>query len=140
MCAAIAARSTPVNLPARFVSRLRDRLGAAYVLDASPALAPYAADALGIGTPPDLVVIPASTTEIAQVARLCHEHRVPLVVRGAGTGYTGGAVPTRGGVVVSMERLNRIIEIDEINLLAVVEPHVITADLQRAVEAVGLFY
>jgi glycolate oxidase len=62
------------------------------------------------------------------------------VVRGAGTGYTGGAVPTRGGVVLSMERLNRIIDIDQTNLLAVVEPNVITGDLQRAVEAVGLFY
>jgi glycolate oxidase len=65
---------------------------------------------------------------------------VPLVVRGAGTGYTGGAVPTSGGVVLSMERLNRILEIDETNLLAVIEPCVITADLQRAVERVGLFY
>jgi glycolate oxidase len=138
--AVIVERFIPVNLPELFVSRLRDQLGAAYVLDATPALALYAADALGIGSPPDLVVIPASTTAIAQVARLCHEHRVPLVVRGAGTGYTGGAVPTRGGVVLSMERLNRIVEIDEVNLLAVVEPHVITADLQRAVEAVGLFY
>src|SRR6185503_18067889 len=84
--------------------------------------------------------IPANTTEIAAVAALCNEHRVPLVVRGAGTGYTGGAVPTRGGVVLSMERLNRILEIDELNLLAVVEPNVITGDLQRAVEKVGLFY
>ena len=65
---------------------------------------------------------------------------MPLVVRGAGTGYTGGAVPTRGGVVVSMERLNHILDIDQTNLLAVVEPNVITADLQRAVEEVGLFY
>ena len=74
------------------------------------------------------------------VARLCTEHRVPLVVRGAGTGYTGGAVPTLGGVVLSLERMNRILEIDEINLLAVVEPNVINGDLQRAVERVGLFY
>jgi glycolate oxidase len=65
---------------------------------------------------------------------------VPLVVRGAGTGYTGGAVPTRGGVLLSMERLNRILEIDELNLLAVVEPNVINGDLQRAVEKVGLFF
>ena len=101
---------------------------------------PYAADALGIGSPPDLVVLPANTQEISAVARLCNEHRVPLVVRGAGTGYTGGAVPTMGGVVLSMERLNRILEIDEVNLLAVVEPNVITGDLQRAVEEVGLFY
>jgi len=74
------------------------------------------------------------------VARLCNDHEVPLVVRGAGTGYTGGAVPIHGGVVLSVERLNRILEIDEVNLLAVVEPAVITGDLQRAVELVGLFY
>ena len=61
-------------------------------------------------------------------------------MRGAGTGYTGGAVPTRGGVVLSMARLNRILEIDELNLVAVVEPNVITGELQRAVESVGLFY
>ena len=65
---------------------------------------------------------------------------MPLVVRGAGTGYTGGAVPVRGGVVLSMERLNRILEIDDENLLAVVQPNVITRELQDAVEARGLFY
>ena len=97
-------------------------------------------DALGQGHPPDLVVLPGTTPEVAAIARLCNERRVPLVVRGAGTGYTGGAVPTRGGVVVAMERFTRILEIDRTNLLAVVEPNVITADLQRAVEAVGLFY
>jgi glycolate oxidase len=65
---------------------------------------------------------------------------VPLVVRGAGTGYTGGAVPTAGGVVLSMERMNRILEIDPVNLLAIVEPNVVTAALQREVERIGLFY
>jgi len=115
-------------------------VGAAHVRTDAPALEQYGQDALGIGHPPDLVVTPASTQEIASIARLCNEQRVPLVVRGAGTGYTGGAVPTRGGVLLSMERLNWILEIDEVNLLAVVEPNVITADLQRAVEAVGLFY
>jgi len=62
------------------------------------------------------------------------------VVRGAGTGYTGGAVPTSGGIVLSMARLNRILEIDELNLVAVVEPNVINGDLQRAVARLGLFY
>ena len=100
----------------------------------------YGVDALGKGALPDIVVLPGNTGEISAIARLCTEQRVPLVVRGAGTGYTGGAVPTSGGVVLSMERLNRILEIDETNLLAVVEPHVITGDLQRAVEQVGLFY
>jgi glycolate oxidase len=115
-------------------------VGAEHVRTDAATLAQYGQDALGIGHPPDLVVAPATTQEIASIARLCNEYRVPLVVRGAGTGYTGGAVPTRGGVLLSMERLNRIIEIDQANLLAVVEPNVITADLQRAVEAVGLFY
>jgi glycolate oxidase len=62
------------------------------------------------------------------------------VPRGAGTGYTGGSVPVRGGVVLSLERLNRILDIDELNLLAVVEPNVITGDIQDAVEKIGLFY
>ena len=123
-----------------FVTALRGVVGAEFVRDDAASFERYGQDALGIHYPPDLVVIPASTQEIAAVARLCHEQRVPLVVRGAGTGYTGGAVPILGGVILSMERLNRIIEIDEINLLAVVEPHVITAELQRAVEALGLFY
>src|SRR5688500_9750336 len=130
----------PSQLPATFVSEVSEVLGREHVLEHPPALDPYAADALGIGAPPDLVVIPGTTEEISAVARLCNEHRVPLVVRGAGTGYTGVAVPTRRGVVLSMERLNRILEIDQSNLLAIVEPNVITGDLQRAVEEVGLFY
>ena len=115
-------------------------VGPEFVHTTVETLTAYAADALGRGHAPDLVVIPGTTTEIAAIARLCNEHRVPLVVRGAGTGYTGGAVPIAGGVVLSMERLNRILEIDQANLLAIVEPNVITADLQRAVEQVGLFY
>jgi len=123
-----------------FVERVVARVGSEFVRTDPASLGAYASDALGQGHPPDLVVLPGSTAEVAAVARLCNEHRVPLVVRGAGTGYTGGAVPVRGGVVLSMERLNRILEIDELNLLAVVEPNVVNADLQRAVERVGLFY
>ena len=85
-------------------------------------------------------MFPANTAEVAAVVRACAERRVPIVPRGAGTGYTGGAVPSRGGVVMSLERMNRILEIDEANLIAVVEPHVVTGDLQDAVERVGLFY
>ncbi|MEW6321146.1 MAG: FAD-linked oxidase C-terminal domain-containing protein [Acidobacteriota bacterium] len=100
----------------------------------------YGTDALQMGHPADLVLLPGTAGEVAAIARHCHHRRIPLVVRGAGTGYTGGAVPVRGGVVISMERFTRILEIDEVNLLAVVEPNVITGDLQRAVEARGLFY
>jgi glycolate oxidase len=122
------------------LQRLRGIVGAESVRTDDATRKAYGVDALGKGALPDVVLTPADTGAIAAIARLCTELRVPLVVRGAGTGYTGGAVPTRGGVVLSVERLNRILEIDQTNLLAVVEPAVITADLQRAVEQVGLFY
>ncbi len=127
-------------LPEAFVGALRRAVGDDAVWTRPDQRDRYAADALGQGRRPELVVVPADTGQVAAVARLCDAHRVPLVVRGAGTGYTGGAVPTAGGVVLSVERLNRILEIDPVNLVASVEPAVITGELQRAVEAVGLFY
>jgi glycolate oxidase len=119
---------------------LRAIVGAEFVRTDAAARETYGADALRRGHPPDVVVFPANAQEIAAVAKFCHETRTPLVPRGGGTGYTGGSVPVRGGVVLSLERLNRILEIDEGNLLAVVEPNVVTGDLQDAVERVGLFY
>ena len=100
----------------------------------------YGTDALKRGRPADAVVFPADTAQVSAIARLCNTSRIPLVPRGAGSGYTGGSVPSQGGVVLSLERFTRILEIDEANLLAIVEPNVITGDLQDAVERVGLFY
>ena len=122
------------------IDRLRAIAGAEHVRTDAEVCAAYGADALKQGHAADVVVWPANTSEVAAIARVCHETRTPLVPRGAGTGYTGGAVPSHGGVVISLERFNRILEIDEGNLLVVVEPHVITGDLQDAVEAAGLFY
>ncbi len=122
------------------LDRLRAIVGVDHVRADQETREAYGVDALKRGHPADAVVWPANTAEVSAVARLCHETRTPLVPRGAGTGYTGGAVPTQGGVVISLARLNRILDIDEGNLLAVVEPHVVTGDLQDAVEAVGLFY
>lgn len=115
-------------------------LGAAHVKTDADSRALYGTDALKRGSPADIVVFPGTTEDVAGVVRICAERRIPLVPRGAGTGYTGGSVPTRGGVVVSLERMNRILDIDEANLVAVVEPNVITGDLQDAVEKIGLFY
>ena len=129
-----------LELPEPFLYALRDAVGAEAIRTDPPSREAYGADALGIGHAPDVIVLPADVTQVAAVARLCSGHHVPLVVRGGGTGYTGGAVPTHGGVLLSMERFNRILEVDEVNLLASVEANVITADLQRAVERVGLFY
>jgi glycolate oxidase len=123
-----------------FLARLCAIVGTEHVRTDAEARETFGVDALKRGHLADAVVWPAHTAEVAAVARLCHESRTPLVPRGAGTGYTGGAVPSHGGVVVCLSRLNRILEIDEANLLAIVEPHVITGDLQDAVEAVGLFY
>jgi glycolate oxidase len=100
----------------------------------------YGTDAVNRTHRPDLVLLPGSRDEVSGLTRLCHLHKVPLVVRGGGTGYSGGAVPIRGGLVVSLERLNQILEIDETNLLARVQPGVITADLHAAAERVGLLF
>ena len=129
-----------MSIPSGFFSRVAGIVGDPFVLHDAVALESYGADALKQGTPADLVALPGSTREIAALAALCNAERVPMVVRGGGTGYTGGAVPTHGGLVIALERLNRILEIDPLNLLARVQPNVITADLQDAVEQVGLFY
>jgi len=89
---------------------------------------------------PDVVLRPADADEISQIMRLCHEHRIPVTPRGAGTGLSGGALPVHHGVVLSTERLNKIIQIDERNLQATVEPGVVNEAFQNAVKEVGLFY
>ncbi len=129
-----------MTLPATFVSDLEQVVGAASVRQDEAARTTYGQDGLKAPRLPDVVVMPGTTTEVAAVAEMCDRSRVPLYVRGGGTGYSGGAVPVRGGVLLSMERFNRILEIDERNLLVVTEPNVVTARLQAAVEQVGLFY
>ena len=94
----------------------------------------------GVTARPDCAVLCESADEVAIVLRLCAEHRVPVTPRGAGSGMVGGALPVRGGVVLSTEKMQRIVEISEDDLVAVVEPGVITGRLQEAVEERGLFY
>ena len=89
---------------------------------------------------PDVVVHPATTQEISQIVKLANEEKIPILPRGAGSGFTGGSLPIHGGIVLVLTRMNRILEIDTDNLVAVIEPGVITAHLQRKVEQVGLFY
>jgi glycolate oxidase len=89
---------------------------------------------------PDVVLKPGSTEEISAIMKICNQHHVPVTPRGAGTGLSGGALPIQKGVVISMERFNKILNIDELNLQATVEPGVITEVFQNAVKAKGLFY
>jgi glycolate oxidase len=123
-----------------FLEALAAAVGAPWVSTDEAVRIAAGRDALKRGRSADVVVTPGATAEVAAIMRLCCEWRVPLTVRGAGTGYTGGAVPIRGGVVMSMARFDRILEIDAANLLAVVQPNVVTRDLHDAVEARGLFY
>lgn len=89
---------------------------------------------------PDVVVHPANTEEIRQVMLLANNYKIPVYPRGAGSGFSGGSLPTAGGMVLGMTRLNRIREIDADNLVAIAEPGVVTGEFQKAVEKVGLFY
>jgi len=89
---------------------------------------------------PDIVIKPGSTQEVSELLKLCNQHCIPVTPRGAGTGLSGGALPTRRGAVISMERFNKILNIDEMNLQAMVEPGVITEVFQNTVKAKNLFY
>lgn len=89
---------------------------------------------------PEVVLIPGDANEIASILKLCNEHLIPVTPRGGGTGLSGAALPIYGGVIISMERFNKIITIDSLNLQVTVEPGVITEVLQNAVKEIGLFY
>ncbi len=89
---------------------------------------------------PDVVVKPRTPEEISAIMQICNQHKIPVTPRGAGTGLSGGALPHLGGVLISLERMNSILEIDERNLQVTTEPGVITEVLQDAVKEKGLFY
>ncbi len=89
---------------------------------------------------PEVVVVPDSVEQISKLLRWCSDHRVPVVARGAGTGLSGGALAVRGGVCLSMERFNRILDIDESNFQTTVEPGVVNYVLQQALAEKSLFY
>lgn len=90
--------------------------------------------------PPDVILKPKSTEQVAAILSHCDQRRLPVTPRGGGTGLSGGALPVFGGVCLSVEKFNRILEIDRDNLMVVVQPGVITQTLQEKVEEVGLFY
>lgn len=90
--------------------------------------------------PPQIVLRPRTATEVSAIMKLCNDLRIPVTPRGGGTGLMGGALPNRGGVVISLARMNSILNIDEENLQVTVEPGVITEVLQEAVRQKGFFY
>jgi glycolate oxidase len=127
-------------MPHALVGRLVEVLGVSRVSVDPEVCRQFGQDGTRQSHAADVVVFPDATAQVSAIARICSETRTPMVARGAGTGYSGGAVPVRGGVVLAFERMNRIIAIDEASLYAIVEPGVVTGDLQDAVAGVGLFY
>ncbi len=125
------------------IAQLRGIAGDAFVVTAPDALESYARDEShhdGCSMLPEAVVKPVTAMEIAAVMRLANEELFPVTPRGAGSGLSGGAVPLYGGVVLSLERMNRILDVDPANLAVVVEPGVVTNDINTRVRDHGLFY
>jgi glycolate oxidase len=130
-----------MSLPSGFRYELWNALGGAYVITEPEQLRVYECDGLtGHRAVPELVVLPGSTEDVQTVVRACHREGVPFVARGAGTGLSGGATPVAGGVVVSLTRMNRILEVDLESQRVVVEPGVANLDVTAAVSDAGFFY
>jgi glycolate oxidase len=104
-------------------------------------LRPYGADILallhGKGRTPEVVAKPESAQQVSEIMKLAARETIPVTPRGAGSGLAGAAVPTHGGISLSLERMNRILEIDRVDRVAVVEPGVVTSDLCRRVQRKG---
>ncbi|HMU24375.1 MAG TPA: FAD-linked oxidase C-terminal domain-containing protein [Ferruginibacter sp.] len=123
------------------VGAFQSIVGAEFVFNDTETISAFAKDETeDLFFAPDLVIKPKTTAEIAAIMKVCNSHKIPVTPRGAGTGLSGGALPRFGGIVLSTERLNSIIEIDAQNLQVTTEPGVITEVLQNAVKEKGLFY
>lgn len=122
------------------LQQLNAIVGTEYVTTAPDVIAANSQDALKQVFCADAIVFPRNAEEIAAILRLANERKFYVTARGGGVGYTGGAVPIRGGIVLATSRMNQILEINKADLVAVVEPAVKNYDLQQAVEAEGLFY
>lgn len=126
---------------AEILTSLKGIMGEQYVFTDEESLSNYGHDETeNLVFLPDIVIKPRSAEDIAKVVQLCNKYKIPITPRGAGTGLSGGALPHFGGILVSFERMNSILEIDKRNLQVTVEPGVITEVLQNAVKEEGLFY
>ncbi len=128
-------------LEAKHVKALEDLVGKENVYSDKAHMIAYSYDATRTRFEPDAVVFPRNEEDVSRILVYCNHHGIVITPRGAGSGFTGGALPTKGGITLAMEKhMNKILEIDMENMVAVVQPGVINMDLQKAVEAKGLFY
>ncbi|MGL5888548.1 MAG: FAD-binding oxidoreductase, partial [Bacteroidia bacterium] len=129
------------TLTPEIIAELQTLLGAQFVHTDEERLVRYGKDETeDLLYKPAVAVRPHTAQEISAILSICNRERIPVTPRGAGTGLSGGALPVHGGVVLSMERFNQILNIDEANLQATVEPGVINEEFQNAVREKGLFY
>jgi glycolate oxidase len=124
----------------KIIQELREILGEENVSSALADKITHSYDATQKRYLPDVVVHAESAEQVRQVVQLANTKKIPVLPRGAGSGFTGGSLPVEGGIVLVLTGMSRILEIDTENLIAVVEPGVITAELQKEVERLGLFY
>lgn len=127
-------------IPLNVVKQLEAAINREAVITAPEELLMYSYDATLPEFRPDVVVFPTTTEHVASVMKLANEHGLAVVPRGAGTNLSGGSLPLKGGIVLCLSRMTKIVEIDRENLVAVVEPGVVNAELQSALLPFGLFY
>ncbi|HUQ95860.1 MAG TPA: FAD-linked oxidase C-terminal domain-containing protein [Bryobacteraceae bacterium] len=127
-------------IAAEVKKKLMDVVGPHGCLDRAEDLILYEYDGGVDKARPELVVFPRSTEDVAAIVRITHEHKIPIVGRGAGTGLSGGAIPRAGGVMIGFSRMNRILEIDLENERAVLQPGVVNLDITLAVQAQNYYY
>ncbi|MBA2605841.1 MAG: FAD-binding protein [Acidobacteria bacterium] len=120
--------------------RLKEIVGAENVLIEPEKVEPYSADAVKEKFPPEAVVFPETTEQVSEILRLANEYLFPVTARGGGVGYTGGAVPVDGGIVIGTDRMNKVIEVNPDDLYVVCQPGLTTFALQQAVEKYGLLF
>lgn len=122
------------------LERLGRIVGADNLLVDPSRVEPYGADAVKEKFPPEAVIFPESTAEMVEILKLANEHLFPVTARGGGVGYTGGAVPVDGGIVIGTDRMNKLIEVNADDLYAVCQPGMRTIEIQQAVEKQGLMF
>lgn len=132
-------KTTTASRP-EVLTRLREIVGDEHVVVDPERVEPYGADAVKEKFPPEAVVFPESTEQMVAILKLANEFLFPVTARGGGVGYTGGAVPVDGGIVIGTDRMNKIIEINADDLYAVCQPGITTFELQQAVEKQGLMF
>lgn len=127
-------------IPSKTLKELSDILGEKHFITREEELAQFATDGTKLEFMPDAVAFPGNSKDVSQIFKVANRDKFPVIPRGGGSGMSGGSLPVEGGLILAMDRLNRILLIDSDNLIAKVEPGVITAHLQEEVEKLDLFY